>query len=50
MLLYLGSQRNIKMGQMVSGIGTFLIAEFMFLISCLIFPQIITEPAHWFWF
>ncbi len=48
-VLYIGcSVSKLKMGQVVKGIGPFLIAEFLFLIACLVFPQIITEPAHWF--
>lgn len=48
-VLYIGcSVSKLKMGQVVRGIGPFLIAEFLFLILCLIFPQIITAPAAWF--
>ncbi len=48
-VLYIGcSVSNLKMGQLVRGIGPFLIAEFIFLILCLIFPAIITAPAKWF--
>ena len=48
-VLYIGcSVSKLKMGQVVRGIGPFLIAEFIFLILCLIFPQIITAPAAWF--
>ena len=48
-VLYIGcSVSNLKMGQIVRGIGPFLIAEFLFLIACLVFPGIITAPASWF--
>ena len=48
-VLYIGcSVSKLKMGQLVKGISPFLIAEFTFLILCLIFPQIITAPASWF--
>lgn len=48
-VLYIGcSVSKLKMGQVVRGIGPFLIAEFAFLILCLIFPQIIMAPAKWF--
>ena len=45
-VLYIGcSVSNLKMGQVVKGIAPFLIAEFIFLILCLIFPAIIMAPA-----
>ena len=48
-VLYIGcSVSNLKMGQVVKGIGPFLIAEFLFLIACLLFPSIIMAPATWF--
>ncbi len=48
-VLYIGcSVSNLKMGQVVRGIGPFLIAEFLFLIACLLFPSIIMAPATWF--
>lgn len=48
-VLYIGcSVNNLKMGQVVRGIGPFLIAEFLFLIACLLFPSIIMAPATWF--
>ena len=48
-VLYIGcSVSKLKMGQVVRGIGPFLIAEFLFLLLCLVFPQIITAPAAWF--
>ena len=48
-VLYIGcSVSNLKMGQVVKGIAPFLIAEFLFLGACLVFPQIITAPATWF--
>ena len=48
-VLYIGcSVSKLKMGQVVRGIGPFLIAEFIFLILCLLFPAIITAPAAWF--
>ena len=48
-VLYVGcSVSQLKIGEVVKGIGPFLIAEFAFLIACIIFPSIITAPAHWF--
>ena len=48
-VLYIGcSVSKLKMGQVVRGIGPFLIAEFLFLILCLLFPPIIMAPAAWF--
>lgn len=48
-VLFVGmSIANLKMGQLIKGISPFLIAEVLFLILCLIFPQIITIPTSWF--
>lgn len=48
-VLYVGcSISNLKMGEIVRGVWPFLLAEFLFLVACIIFPQIITYPASWF--
>lgn len=48
-VLFVGiSISKLKMGQVVKGISPFLVAEVLFLIACLIFPQMITVPAEWF--
>lgn len=48
-VLYVGcSVSKLKMGQVVRGVAPFLIAEFLFLGLCLVFPSIITAPAKWF--
>lgn len=48
-VLYVGcSVSGLKIGKVVSGILPFLITELLFLIACIIFPQIITVPASWF--
>jgi tripartite ATP-independent transporter DctM subunit len=48
-VLYVGcSVSGLKMGDVVRGILPFLLAEILFLALCVTFPQIITEPAHWF--
>lgn len=39
---------KLKMGQVIKGISPFLVAEVLFLLACLFFPQIITGPAAWF--
>jgi tripartite ATP-independent transporter DctM subunit len=48
-VLYVGcSVGQLKMGQLVQGLLPFLLAGFLFLGACLIFPAIITAPAAWF--
>lgn len=48
-VLYVGcSVSGLKIGKVVSGIIPFLLAELLFLIACIVFPQIITGPAAWF--
>ena len=48
-VLFVGcSISNLKMGEIVKGVLPFLLAELLFLILCIIFPQIITYPATWF--
>lgn len=48
-VLYVGcSVSGLKIGKVVSGILPFLLTELLFLIACIIFPQIITTPASWF--
>ncbi len=48
-VLYVGcSVSGLKIGQVVRGVAPFLIAEFAFLIACIVFPWIITAPAAWF--
>ena len=48
-VLFVGcSVSQLKMGQLVRGILPFLLANFLFLAACLVFPQIITAPAKWF--
>lgn len=42
------SVSGLKIGKVVMGILPFLPAEFIFLVLCIIFPQIITWPASWF--
>ena len=48
-VLFVGcSVSQLKMGQLVRGVLPFLLANFLFLAACLVFPQIITAPAKWF--
>ncbi len=48
-VLFVGcSVSNLKMGEVVRGILPFLLAELLFLVACIVFPQIITWPATWF--
>lgn len=48
-VLYIGcTVSNLKLGQVVRGISPFLIAEFLFLGMCILFPSIIMAPAAWF--
>lgn len=48
-VLFVGcSVSQLKMGQLVRGVLPFLLANFLFLAACLVFPQIITLPAKWF--
>lgn len=48
-VLYVGcSVSGLKIGQVVRGVMPFLFAEFLFLMACIVFPQIITVPASWF--
>ena len=48
-VLYVGcSVSQLKIGQLVQGMLPFLLAGFLFLGACLVFPQIITAPAVWF--
>ncbi len=48
-VLYVGcSVSKLTLDKVVKGILPFLIAEFLFLIACIVFPQIITTPAKWF--
>lgn len=48
-VLFVGcSVSGLKMTQVVRGILPFLLAELIFLVLCVVFPQIITYPASWF--
>lgn len=48
-VLFVGcSVSDLKMGQVVRGVLPFLLAETLFLILCLLVPQVITYPASWF--
>ncbi len=48
-VLFVGcSVSGLKMSEVVKGILPFLIAELIFLVLCIAFPQIITYPASWF--
>lgn len=48
-VLYVGcSVSKLSLDRVVKGILPFLLAEFLFLVACIVFPQIITWPATWF--
>lgn len=48
-VLYVGcSVSKLSLDKVVKGILPFLLAEFLFLVACIVFPQIITVPAAWF--
>jgi len=48
-VLYVGcSVSKLSLDRIVKGILPFLAAECLFLLACIIFPQIITVPATWF--
>ena len=48
-VLFVGcSVSGLKMGQVVKGVLPFLLAEILFLVSCIAFPVLITGPAAWF--
>lgn len=48
-VLYVGcSVSKLSLDRIVKGILPFLLAETLFLVVCIVFPQIITAPAKWF--